>query len=275
MAKYITEDALSPFPGGWFGPGNPVVSAGSGKGESSMEQPHDRPGRSRRHRKPTVSDEGTQPLGLFSLPHVVLFPNTLLPLHVFEPRYRALLRDALGGSGRFVVGTLARSGGGLFRTATIGRVVEHQPLEDGCSDIILQGERVVDVVETVREKPYPRVLVEERASRGEFAEGAGALERCRELQLLLEKACPGCVKGLRERMGGDFESTCGIELLHTVAMYLPVGVEKKVAWLSCEGSLARWEAIRSTLLEMGRSRSRRLTAIRTYEDVRPEDPAAN
>lgn len=42
-------------------------------------------------------------LPLFPLPDTVFFPHTLLPLHVFEPRYRAMVADCLGGEKRMVV----------------------------------------------------------------------------------------------------------------------------------------------------------------------------
>ena len=51
-------------------------------------------------------DRIPEQLGVFPLPHVVLFPHALLPLHVFEPRYRALVHDAIHGSGRFVMSVL-------------------------------------------------------------------------------------------------------------------------------------------------------------------------
>ena len=50
----------------------------------------------------TIPDQ----LGVFPLPHTVLFPRTLLPLHIFEPRYRALLEDALRDSRRIVMAVL-------------------------------------------------------------------------------------------------------------------------------------------------------------------------
>lgn len=43
------------------------------------------------------------PLPLFPLPETVFFPHTLLPLHVFEPRYRAMVADCLAGEKRMVV----------------------------------------------------------------------------------------------------------------------------------------------------------------------------
>ncbi len=85
-------------------------------------------------------------LPLFPLPEVVLFPETLLPLHVFEPRYRELLQDALEGEGIIGVQTIDPAddpGDGatprLLPIGCAGEVVEYVPLEDGRSNIVLKG----------------------------------------------------------------------------------------------------------------------------------------
>lgn len=81
---------------------------------------------------------------LFPLPNVVLLPETTVPLHVFEPRYRAMLADALE-SDRLIGMQLLRpdgaAGGGsdVFAIGCAGEVVHHEPLEDGRSNILLRG----------------------------------------------------------------------------------------------------------------------------------------
>ena len=82
---------------------------------------------------------------LFPLPQVVLFPEAVLPLHVFEPRYRAMLAHSLATHGAMVVAHLI--GGedehGRPRIAPIaggGIVIEHQELPDGRSNIVVLGE---------------------------------------------------------------------------------------------------------------------------------------
>ena len=77
---------------------------------------------------------------LFPLP-VVLFPGALLPLHVFEPRYRALLADAVAGSHRF--GLVVPDDGGqpaVGAIGTVARIRAIQPLPDGRSQIVVSGE---------------------------------------------------------------------------------------------------------------------------------------
>lgn len=88
----------------------------------------------------------TLTLPLFPLPGLVFFPETLLPLHVFEPRYRELLADVLAGDGVIGMATVDLSAGSpgaapppLLPLGCAGEIVESRPLPDGRSDIVLRG----------------------------------------------------------------------------------------------------------------------------------------
>jgi Lon protease-like protein len=214
-------------------------------------------------------------LGVFPLPHIVLFPNALLPLHIFEPRYRVLLRDALKGSRRFVMAVSMPDGDGFHRVACLGKVVEHQPLPDGRSDLILKGERVVEIGEVVSHVPYRTARVRCFPEDAAFAEGPGARDRILELKRLLEDACPGCVEGLRAHISDDLGEEGGLTLLHTVAMHLPVDISRKLDWLQCSDSLRRWEKIRATLVDLGKNRETRKRVLLQYADLEPENPGIN
>lgn len=83
-------------------------------------------------------------LPIFPLPEVVLFPEAVLPLHVFEPRYRTMLRDCLRTHGAMAVAQIVPGVDehGRPRIAAIsggGVVVEHEPLGDGRAKIVLLG----------------------------------------------------------------------------------------------------------------------------------------
>ena len=86
---------------------------------------------------------GAQParVPLFPLAGAVLFPRSQLPLHIFEPRYREMVRDALAGPGR--IGMIQPSGPGdpppLFRTGCLGEIVAAEELDDGRFNIVLHG----------------------------------------------------------------------------------------------------------------------------------------
>ncbi|HEX2731710.1 MAG TPA: LON peptidase substrate-binding domain-containing protein [Polyangiaceae bacterium] len=127
-------------------------------------------------------EAGELELGLFPLPRVVLFPGMVLPLIVFEPRYRALTADAIAGSRwigipRLVPGHEAQYLGcpPICPRLGIGRIVEDVKLPDGRYRIVVQGMARAELLEEVRQTPYRvgrvRPLPEVEASHD--AEGAG------------------------------------------------------------------------------------------------------
>jgi Lon protease-like protein len=78
---------------------------------------------------------------IFPLPGALLFPRAQLPLHIFEPRYRAMVRDALA-SDRLIAMVQPRDQSdppGLFEIGCLGRIASSDELEDGRFDIVLEG----------------------------------------------------------------------------------------------------------------------------------------
>jgi Lon protease-like protein len=116
-------------------------------------------------------------LPLFPL-DTVLFPGALLPLHIFEPRYRLLVRRSLESDRPFGI-VLIRSGSevGTAEPHTVGteaRIVARSPLPDGRAYIVTRGERRFAVDSLIPDaEPY---LVA-RVRYLEEAEGAGAVQR--------------------------------------------------------------------------------------------------
>ncbi|MCA1583081.1 MAG: LON peptidase substrate-binding domain-containing protein [Acidobacteria bacterium] len=96
---------------------------------------------------------------LFPLPGVVLFPGTLLPLHIFEPRYREMVADALAGD-RIIGMAMLKTGlegdeGGspIHPIGGAGEIIESEALEDGRYNILLEGRFRFQVLDDqVREK---------------------------------------------------------------------------------------------------------------------------
>jgi len=94
---------------------------------------------------------------IFPLPNVVLFPRMLLPLHIFEPRYRAMVRDALRGP-RLIGMALLRGDWRadyagrppIFDTGTVGQIVHVDELPDGRFNIVLRGLATFVVRDEVR-----------------------------------------------------------------------------------------------------------------------------
>ena len=95
----------------------------------------------------------------------VLLPYAHLPLHIFEPRYRALVKDCLAGDGEFGVVLIERGhevGGGdvRFGVGTVARIVQTAELPDGRWLIDAVGADRFRVAEWLPEDPYPCALVE-------------------------------------------------------------------------------------------------------------------
>jgi len=102
-------------------------------------------------------------LPLFPLPHTVLFPGATLPLHVFEPRYRAMVRDALAGHPAICVVQIVDENDvdehGHPRIASVGGVgivVDHGELPGGRFNILLLGHARVKLEELPFTGPYRR-----------------------------------------------------------------------------------------------------------------------
>ena len=95
----------------------------------------------------------------------VLLPGEVLPLHVFEERYRTLVRDVRAGDGRFGIALIERGsevGGGDTRSpvGTIARVDHAEEYPDGRWGLVVAGIERVRVVRWLDDAPYPRAVVE-------------------------------------------------------------------------------------------------------------------
>jgi uncharacterized protein len=121
-----------------------------------------------------MSDEASLPSGfagtvrLFPLPNVVLFPQVVAPLHIFEERYRRMTADALARD-RLITLVLLRPGWEadyegrppVHEVACVGRIVTEQRLDDGRYNLLLRGlSRVRLVGEVKTRKPYRLARVE-------------------------------------------------------------------------------------------------------------------
>ncbi len=86
--------------------------------------------------------ETTTRLSIFPLPGAILFPGLQLPLHIFEPRYRALVGDSLVRDRRIAMIQPQRpeEGAPLFSIGCVGRIGDVEALEDGRYNVVLEGE---------------------------------------------------------------------------------------------------------------------------------------
>ncbi len=108
---------------------------------------------------------------LFPLPNVVLFPSVSLPLHIFEPRYREMVRDLEEAEVPLVGMTLMRGPGdaastdplpgaeAIHHTGCAGLLLQTEALADGRSNILLRGEREFTIDGEVAGKSYRQARV--------------------------------------------------------------------------------------------------------------------
>ena len=174
----------------------------------------------------------------------VLLPHAHLPLHIFEPRYRALIKDVLAGDGEFGVVLIERGqevGGGdaRFAVGTVARVLQTAELPDGRGLVDAVGTDRFRVTEWLPENPYPEALIEpvEDEPDGAVAEAAGhrtAVERLLRqvlaLQIELGFPAPSAVRTLDED-----PATAAFE----AALLSPLGPRDAQKVLEAPGTLAR------------------------------------
>jgi len=108
---------------------------------------------------------------VMTLANTALFPQALMPLHIFEPRYRHMLRDVLASDRLFVVaglnGDRVDASGGLeppHRVAAVGIIRACQKNENGTSNLLLQGLCRVEIRAITCNEPYRRIRIRPLAS---------------------------------------------------------------------------------------------------------------
>ena len=111
---------------------------------------------------------------IFSLPTVVFFPRTYLPLHIFEPRYREMVAD-IAQEGQCIGMALLKEGWEsdyhgnppVYETGCVGRLLNVQLFSDGRSNIILQGLERYEIKEEVTDRRYRRARIALKPLKGD------------------------------------------------------------------------------------------------------------
>jgi ATP-dependent Lon protease len=140
--------------------------------------------------KPPSIEDALDALPLFPLPRAVLFPGSTMALHVFEPRYRALVRDVLATHGTFSVVQIVEAPAGakidpsrppIARYAGVGTIADHVELSGGRYDLLLTGHSVVELDELAFVAPY-------RRARARIASDSGIEPTSTDLAALVSTA---------------------------------------------------------------------------------------
>ena len=160
---------------------------------------------------------------VFPLPNVVLFPKTYLPLHIFEPRYRAMVSDA-AMSGQCIGMALLKAGWEtdyygnppVFSMGCVGRLVSVQPLADGRSNILLQGLGRFEIEREWYDKAYREATISLTVRGTETSLDPTVRQRLftiLESYLLSRDDVPTCQELFREEVGDEI-------VVNTLSTYL-------------------------------------------------------
>lgn len=114
----------------------------------------------------TLPSSFSGPVPIFPLPTLVLFPHTVVPLHIFEPRYRAMVADALKGD-KLIAMALLKPGWEkdyegappVHDVVGVGKILRDEMTEDGRYHILLEGVSRARIEELFPPDPYRRARV--------------------------------------------------------------------------------------------------------------------
>jgi hypothetical protein len=182
---------------------------------------------------------------LFPLPNVVLFPNVFLPLHIFEPRYRQMVADALQGD-RIIGMVLLRPGyeanyqgrPAIYNVGCAGVITHSQPLPDGRYDIVLRGIEKFRITSEDQSRPYRIGLIDAIAEVIPPDEAQPLRHQRQRLEAVLAAAIE------RVRAEPRFPPSVPDEdLVNALAQYLELDIVERQALLECQGVLARCRAL--------------------------------
>ena len=181
---------------------------------------------------------------IFPLPNVVLFPSVFLPLHIFEPRYRQMLTDALRGDR--IIGMVLLKGGRddiegpppVSSVGCAGLVSHAETLQDGRSNIILRGIQRFRVVREEADRVYRQAQIEPlREAASDAIRGEVRLARA-QLETLLASRLETAGGGTM--VPGDMADE---DLVNTLAQYLDFDPVEKQALLEREDAASRSRAL--------------------------------
>lgn len=190
-------------------------------------------------------------LPIFPLPNVVLFPQVSLPLHIFEPRYRKMVADALDGD-RLIGMVLLRPGWEgdydgrppVYPIGCAGVITHHDAMPDGRYNIVLRGVTKFRITGEDTSRPYRIASVESLHEPLADTERDEIRVARRRLETLLvpQPSGRGSDSTLPPAMNDE-------DLVNTLAQYMDLEALEKQALLEREGLLERCRSL-IELLEM-------------------------
>jgi len=199
-------------------------------------------------------------LAVFPLTGVLLLPDTVLPLHVFEPRYRHLIQDALEAGGVFgmIQPLVPRQDNrpppdadpdrpALYTVGCAGRIEQHERTADGRYLLLLRGLARFRVIEELPPRRGYRRVRADYSAFGDLQPPPEFLLHRRELLAALEAFSRAHGQEIASAQVDALED---LDLLHAMAVSLPFHPTEKQALLEAP-ALAEREALLIELLRMG------------------------
>ncbi len=194
-------------------------------------------------------------LPLFPLPGAILLPDMHLPLHIFEPRYRAMVGEGMVRGQRIgmIQPIAADQANGhppaLFSVGTIGRMIDIEAMEDGRYNIVLEGEQRFTLVhELAVSTPFRQADVE-----------------CWDEAAQYDEALPSVTRAALEQSAQQYAAQTGYEVdwraveqlddhsvVNGMAMLIPFDPSAKQALLEARGLSDRASILMDMLHFMGR-----------------------
>jgi Lon protease-like protein len=195
-------------------------------------------------------------LPIFPLPNVVLFPNVFLPLHIFEPRYREMVADALK-SDRLIGMALLRPGWQreyegrppVYPIGCSGVITHVDRLADGRFNIVLRGVERFRIVEEDDRLSYRRAQIESLPESTCLAEDTAAI---RDQRAKLDSLLAPAIERSLADVAGEARIPAAMpdeDLVNALAQYLDLEPLEKQALLEQRSLRSRAESL-VELLEM-------------------------
>lgn len=173
-----------------------------------------------------MAGESNQPpdlsaVPLFPLPNVVLFPRAVLPLHIFEERYKAMTAEVLAGSGRIAMALLKPGWEKCYYhrpaiepVVCVGLILTHERLRDGTYNFLLQGQSRARIIREDSKASY-RVAELSELEESSVLEIELADERQRLINLFEESSllATGIGRQFRQLLAGPLPTADAADLI--------------------------------------------------------------
>ena len=189
-------------------------------------------------------------ISIFPLAGAILLPGMQLPLHIFEPRYRSLVGDALARD-RMIGMIQPKADGkmsGLFDVGCLGRIEDVEALEDGRYNIVLEGLQRFTMVEELQVKTPFRQIQADLWAEDELSEILSMAERA---ALEIEARRFADAQGYAVDWN-SVEQLDDFSLVNIVAQIAPFDIAAKQALLEVRGLADRSEMIIQLMQFFGR-----------------------